>query len=417
MVAVRDRLGVREDDVMVAWVPHWHDLGLIGMIIRSVHDGMPCHLIEPAIGTIPSWFQKIAEVRGTCTGAPDFALRLATRLIDPRRTDLSCLRIISNGGEPVRSKTMAAFEDHFGLSRVVTPAYGLAEATCGVSSPPPGGPLRADAHGHVSCGRPLDGIEVRPATVPRRPTRSSCAGKTVFAGYLDAPEATAEILRDGWLHTGDVGYRDADGFLYVLGRRRAMIKRGGATLAPRELEEAAMTVAGVRVAAAVGVASEASSTEEVVVAVEVKEPDEAGGRVSREATAAVQAAIGFGRAGAGPRAALDPDHGEREGPSRAPAGARGRGDVGLAMTVLEAATLPGLLRARVSTVPGELAYADADRRVSYAELDARTAAGSPPACRPVGSARGTMSRSSSTRASDSPRRSGGCSTSARCPAR
>jgi acyl-CoA synthetase (AMP-forming)/AMP-acid ligase II len=91
----------------------------------------------------------------------------------------------------------------------------------------------------------------------------------VFAGYFDAVSATEQALRGGWLHTGDVGSLDGDGNLYVLGRRRAMIKRGGAMLAPREIEEAVQLLPNVRLAAAVGVASEL--TEKIVVVVEVKE--------------------------------------------------------------------------------------------------------------------------------------------------
>ena len=64
--------------------------------------GAPCHLVEPSVRTIPQWLAKISEVRGTITGAPDFAWRLATRLVDPRNLDLSSLRFATNGGEPVR---------------------------------------------------------------------------------------------------------------------------------------------------------------------------------------------------------------------------------------------------------------------------------------------------------------------------
>ena len=113
-------------------------------------------------------------------------------------------------------------------------------------------------------------------------------GPNVFAGYFDAEEATARALRDGWLYTGDHGKLDADGNLYVLGRQRAMIKRGGVALAPRELEEAAQSVAGVRVAAAVGVPSEL--TEEIVVVIEAEGDPSS---IEIAVAAAVERAIGF----------------------------------------------------------------------------------------------------------------------------
>jgi acyl-CoA synthetase (AMP-forming)/AMP-acid ligase II len=117
----------------------------------------------------------------------------------------------------------------------------------------------------------------------------------VFAGYFEAEEASREVLRDGWLHTGDIGTLDSDGHLYVLGRKRALIKRGGAPLAPRELEEAAGLVPGVRLAAAVGLPPLSEGmTEEIVVAVEadpaaVSEPQLLAAAVS----AAIEKVVGF----------------------------------------------------------------------------------------------------------------------------
>jgi len=256
--ASRDLIDPNAHDVLVGWVPPWHDLGLLRFVLGPVAMGIPCHLIAPAVKTIPEWFATISRVRGTITGAPDFAWRLAARLVDPGAVDLRSLRMATNGGEPVRASTIRAFESRFGLERVIRAGYGLAENTLGVTSMRPGEELRVDERGHVGCGKPLFDVEVR-IEDDEIVVRSA----SLFAGYFDAEEATQRALRDGWLHTGDVGSLDADGHLYVFGRRRAMIKRAGATLAPRELEEAAQTVAGVRVAAAVGVP--AAMTEELVV--------------------------------------------------------------------------------------------------------------------------------------------------------
>jgi fatty-acyl-CoA synthase len=269
-------LDPRPGDSLAGWVPPWHDLGLLRFVLAPVYFGLPCHLIPSAIRTIPEWFATITRVRATLTGAPDFAWRLATRLVDPNAVDLRSLRFATNGGEPVRASTIEAFEKRFGLERVVRPGYGLAEATLGVSSTRAGEVLRVDERGNVSCGRPLTGIELR-----LEHDEILVSGPAVFAGYFDAAP------QNGWLHTGDFGRLDADGNLYVLGRRRAMIKRGGATLAPRELEEAAQSVPGVRLAAAVGVPSEL--TEEIVVVVEI---DPGSPSVEAEVRSAVERAIG-----------------------------------------------------------------------------------------------------------------------------
>lgn len=268
-------------DVLVSWVPPWHDLGLIRFIAGAVYMGAPCHIVQPAISTIPEWLRTIDRVRGTITGAPDFAYRLAARLVDPKSVNLKSLRMATNGGEAVRMSTIDAFEKTFDVPGVVIPGYGLAEATLGVACKRPGEPRNVDDRGNVSCGRTLPNIEMRLDD----DGEISIRGPLVFAGYFD----TDDVLRDGWFATGDVGHVE-DGELYVLGRKRAMLKRGGAVLAPRELEEVAQTIEGVRIAMAVGLTS-SFATEEIVVAIETDVDDR--DRITRDVADAIRDALGF----------------------------------------------------------------------------------------------------------------------------
>ncbi len=301
--AARDGIGIGREDVLVSWVPPWHDLGLLRFVLGPVYFGAPCHLVEPAIRTLPLWLRTASEVRATILGAPDFAWRLATRLVDPAGLDLSALRSATNGGEPVRRSTIEAFEARFGTPGALRPGYGLAEATLGVTSLRPGEPPRVDDRGNVSCGRPLPGVEVRIMAEEKEEEEGIgeilVRGPAVFAGYFEAAAASAEALRDGWLHTGDVGRLDAEGHLYVLGRRRALLKRGGAPLAPRELEEAAGSVPGVRVAAAVGLPPAGdAATEEIIIAFEAAfEADPASAaplsQLAAEVAAAIERSAGF----------------------------------------------------------------------------------------------------------------------------
>jgi acyl-CoA synthetase (AMP-forming)/AMP-acid ligase II len=290
--AASELLGIGPGDVLVSWVPPWHDLGLLRFVLGPVYFGVPCHLVTPAIRTLPLWLRTAAEVRATILGAPDFAYRLATRLVDPGGLDLSALRYATNGGEPVRRSTILAFEERFGVPGAIRPGYGLAEATLGVTCLRPGEPLRVDARGNVSCGRPVPGVEVR---IDEEEGEILVRSPAVFAGYFEAEEASREILRDGWLHTGDIGTLDSDGHLYVLGRKRALIKRGGAPLAPRELEEAAGQVPGVRLAAAVGLPPlSGGMTEEIVVAVEADPAAVSAPQLLAEAVAAaIEKVVGF----------------------------------------------------------------------------------------------------------------------------
>lgn len=295
----RDLLSIGPGDVLVSWVPPWHDLGLLRFVLGPVYFGAPCHLVPPAIRTLGLWLSTASSVRATILGAPDFAYRLATRLVDPKGLDLTSVRYATNGGEPVRRSTILSFEERFGVPGVIRPGYGLAEATLGVTCLRPGEQLRCDTRGNVSCGRPFPGVEVRitsgsdeePGTVGEILVR----GPAVFSGYFDEPEASSEVLRDGWLHTGDTGAVDADGHLYVFARKRALLKRGGAPLAPRELEEPVERLPGVRCAAAVGLPPATdSASEEIVLAVEL-DPSEgcSPSQLAAAAAAAVEVVTGF----------------------------------------------------------------------------------------------------------------------------
>ena len=297
--AARELLAIEPKDILVSWVPPWHDLGLLRFVLGPVYFGTPCHLVPPAIRTLGQWLAKASEVRATILGAPDFAYRLAARLVDPHELDLSSLRFATDGGEPVRQSTIVAFEERFRVPGVIRPGYGLAEATLGVTCLRPGEALRVDSHGNVSCGRPFPGVEVRiagsGAVETGRVGEILLRGPACFAGYFDAPEASRQILRGGWLHTGDVGVLDADRHLYVLSRKRALLKRGGVPLAPRELEEPAERLRGVRVAAAVGLPPVGEgASEEIVLAVEVDPAyDDAPSQLAAAAAAMVERTVGF----------------------------------------------------------------------------------------------------------------------------
>jgi acyl-CoA synthetase (AMP-forming)/AMP-acid ligase II len=253
-------------DVLVSWVPPWHDLGLVRFVIGSVFIGASCHIVESAIRTIPEWLQTISRVRGTYSATPDFAARLAVRMVDPDTVDLSSLRCMKLGAEPIRWSTIEQFERTFAVPGTVVPGYGLGEATLGVSEHLPGEHIPIDEHGNLSCGTANPELEVR-AGRAGAPTEIMVRGETVFAGYFEAPEETRMTLRGGWLHTGDLGYTDECGRLFVLGRREGMIKHAGTAIAARELDEAAERALGVRIAAATAITS-AEGKETIVVAVE-----------------------------------------------------------------------------------------------------------------------------------------------------
>jgi len=222
-----------------------------------------------------AWLEAIVQRRATVTASPDFGYRNCLRHIPSSEPfDLSSLRVAFTGAEPIRISTVREFEARFGLRDVVCPCYGLAEATLAVTMMPPGSPLRLDESGrHISVGRPLPGTEVRiaGASAPGDAGEILIRSPGVMQGYSRKPEETKEVLRDGWLHSGDLGFLDAEGYLYVTGRRKNVIIVGGRNLMPRDFEEVVDQFPEVRYSAAVGEDSERLGTERLVVVAEVRD--------------------------------------------------------------------------------------------------------------------------------------------------
>ncbi|MCL6645005.1 MAG: o-succinylbenzoate--CoA ligase [Dehalococcoidia bacterium] len=155
------------------------------------------------------------------------------------------VRAVLVGGGPVSRELL---ERAAARGLPVLQTYGLTEATSQVTTLAPG-----DALAHLgSAGKPLFGVRLRIAAPAGQPGDILVAGPTVFAGYFDDPEATVRILRDGWLHTGDIGTIDSDGFLTVLDRRDDLVVTGGENVYPAEVEAALETHPAVREAAVVG---------------------------------------------------------------------------------------------------------------------------------------------------------------------
>jgi acyl carrier protein len=299
-------------DVVVSWLPLYHDMGLIGAWLGSLYHACPLVLMSPLdfLARPERWLWAIHQHRGTVTAAPNFAFELCLRRLDPARLqglDLSSWRYAANGAEPVGAETLArfaaAFRPYGFRAEALAPVYGLAECSVGLAVSPPGrGPLidrvqRAalaagealpaaedDIHALqlAACGRPLPGHEVRIVDEsgnplpPRRVGRLEFRGPSATRGYYRNSEATEKLIRDGWLDSGDLAYL-LDGDIVITGRIKDTIIRGGRNLYPYELEEAVGSIPGVRrgCVAVFGVAVAGQGTEKLVVVAESRETDDA----------------------------------------------------------------------------------------------------------------------------------------------
>ncbi len=305
------RLDPRTGDKGVSWLPLYHDMGLIGFVIAPICHGVPIVYI-PTLRFIkrPSvWLDTVHRHRGTASFAPNFAYALATRRVkdsDLEKWDLSCLKVLGCGAEPIQAETMHDFVERFhgacGLPKnSIMPAYGMAEATLAITLKPANdmmatftidaerfsetGEVMAPTDGraaatHVACGVPFDGHEVAIMDAEGnglgelREGEICHRGPSVTPGYFQNPEATAATYKDGWLHTGDLGFLK-DGQVYVTGRIKDLIIVNGRNVHPQAVEWAAAEVEGVRRGNVVAFGVPGAIGEELVVVCETKlDPDE-----------------------------------------------------------------------------------------------------------------------------------------------
>jgi fatty-acyl-CoA synthase len=279
--------GLVGSERVVSWLPLYHDMGLIGCAFTPPLTGTRLWLLPPDLRNPRQWLELITEVRATFTVSPDFGYRNCVRNVrDTSGLDLTSLRAALSGAEPVRLSTIAAFERHFGLANVIAPCYGLAEATLAVAIWPLGKPLRTDPSGRfVGVGWPCRGVSIRilppkedSASMPDVPLPAPEIGEIcvkspgVMRGYWGNPEATARVLSaDGWLRTGDLGFLDDEGCLYVTGRLKDLMILGGENVVPHDIEEIVDHVAGVRYSAAVALDSERTGSQRLHVIAEVRD--------------------------------------------------------------------------------------------------------------------------------------------------
>src|SRR5437867_11480615 len=260
--------GITVEDRVVSWLPLYHDMGLIGCAFTPPLTGTPIWLLPPDLRNPRQWLTLMTEIRATFTVSPDFGYRNCVRNVrDTTGLDLGSLKAALSGAEPVRLSTIDAFESHFGLKRIISPRYGLAEATLAVAIWPRGVPLRLDPSGRfLSVGHPCRGVSVKilaPLVEVSGERSAGVEGEIcvkspgVMRGYYNNPAATAKVLMPGgWLRTGDLGFLDAQGFLFVTGRLKDLIILGGQNVVPADIQEVVDRVDGVRYSAAVRIDSE-----------------------------------------------------------------------------------------------------------------------------------------------------------------
>jgi long-chain acyl-CoA synthetase len=182
-------------------------------------------------------------------GVPTMLQALAEQDLSGR--DLSRLRVAVSGGASLPEDVLARFEASLGIR--VLEGYGLTETASTTSF------NRADDRRALSVGKPIWGVEMRIARAdqPLPPGLDNVGeilirGHNVMKGYLGKPAETESALGGGWLHTGDLGYQDEDGFYFIVDRSKDLVIRGGYNVYPREIEEVLFAHPAIAEAAVIG---------------------------------------------------------------------------------------------------------------------------------------------------------------------
>jgi len=240
----------RPDDVAFGVLPFYHIFGQTSVLNAFIYLGLTIRL-WPAFN-VEELFSSIEEEESSILTAVPTIFNRLSELAEVRQPKRSGLRFCVSGGASLPVQVLRRFEDRFGTT--IYEGYGLTECSPVCVENPFGRETRPG-----SIGIPIPGFQARIVNDRDEDVPMGAVGELivlgpgVMKGYLNQPEATAEVLRGGWLHTGDLARMDEDGYIYIVDRKKEMIIRGGYNVYPREIEEILYTHPDVIEAAVVGV--------------------------------------------------------------------------------------------------------------------------------------------------------------------
>jgi long-chain acyl-CoA synthetase len=266
-IVVPKLIPATQDDVALATLPLFHSFGQT--CIQNAFIGLGATFTLLPRFTPEEAFEIMQRDRVTLfAGVPTMYFALLHHE-GADRYDVSSLRFCMCGGAPMPVEVMRAFEAKYGVE--ILEGYGLSETSPVASFNMLGRPRTPGSIGYPVWGVDMCILDADDRPVPDGESGEICIrGHNVMKGYLGRPEATAEALRGGWFHSGDIGLREADGSFRIVDRKKDMIIRGGFNVYPREIEEVLYAHEAIVEAAVIGVPHE-SHGEEVKAVIVTRE--------------------------------------------------------------------------------------------------------------------------------------------------
>ncbi len=244
-------LGYCEDDHVLSPLPLFHSFALTIAVLSPIATGAHVHLMDKF--SSPVALDLLRSGKFTfMPGVPTMFHYLLLAAEGQDDNPFAGVRLCVTAGAIMQASLCERFEDRFGIE--LLDSYGITEMSTMVTMNWPGGPREPG-----SCGLPIPGMALRvidPATGLDVPFGQEgeliCRGPNIMIGYNNMPEQTAQVIRDGWYHTGDLARFDDNGFITITGRLKEIIIRGGQNIAPAEIEEVLMQHPGVKDCAVIG---------------------------------------------------------------------------------------------------------------------------------------------------------------------
>jgi long-chain acyl-CoA synthetase len=244
---------VSEQDVMLGALPLFHSFGQTCCLNTAVRAGA-CLTMLPRFDPAKA-LEIIQRDKVTVFDGVPTMYHAMLNQPDRDRYDVSCLRLCVSGGSAMPVEVLRGFEAAFGC--VILEGYGLSE-----TSPVASFNQRGRERKPGSIGTPIPGVEMKVVDDEGNEVTSGEVGEivirghNVMKGYWKRPDATEQVLQDGWLRTGDMAWVDEDGYFFIVDRKKDMIIRGGYNVYPREIEEVLYEHPGVLEAAVLAVPDE-----------------------------------------------------------------------------------------------------------------------------------------------------------------
>jgi fatty-acyl-CoA synthase len=304
----------QDGDRCISWLPWYHDMGLVGCFLSPIANQISVDYLrtEDFARRPLAWLDLISRNQGTSLSySPTFGYDICARRISSQthvaeRFDLSRWRVAGNGADMIRPDVMQSFVNAFAgagfKASAFLPSYGLAEATLAVTLMPPGEGIRVELveeerlsgsprdlsrparyRAIVNCGVPVRDMEVEVRGEHGEPLAHHhigkvwCRGSSVMHSYFRDPEATEACMVGGWLDTGDMGYLNEEGYLFIVGRAKDMIIINGKNHWPQDIEWAVEQLPGFHQGDIAAFAVETENGEEtpaVLVHCRVSDPEE-----------------------------------------------------------------------------------------------------------------------------------------------